>query len=556
MNEEQNLQPPMMEPQQVGGPMPAPTPQNADPAVQPVGVVNQAPAVEPVMQQPAAPMQPETALAGSVPPSVPKKMPKGLIIGVLAAVVVAVAAFCAFKFLAPTPYKIYKGMIKETFAQGREILGFNNDDVNSATISGNLLVDTNIDGMDGLGDYSYDFLYGYDIKNNKMELMLGLKEKDKTILDAFAYILNDQLYVKSDKLLDYPISFGEVDINLEELMEEIPMDDIEYLYDKLEEALINSLSEDDFETTTKKVKVDGKEVEVKDNYVVISGKNINKILKGFLNTFKNDSKTLDILANMTGEDSSTIKEMIDMILEQDLSMFDVKIRLSIYTKSLLNKSAGYAIKIEDEEILNVVMDGDKGVVEMNLGDIKYTADINGKVADIKLEMYGEELVTGKITSVSDEETKVELNADGVLMNFSIVYKQESKKVETLVLDVELKPEDEDIGEYIKVKLSLRSELDAKVADVNVNDAQDFEDLDTEDLTSALENLLEIIEDTPIYSIVEMVMEEYEDSYYEDDYYDDYYDDDDYYFDEDDYYYDEDDFDLDFDEDNFYYDDTY
>ena len=117
MNEEQNLQPPMMEPQQVGGPMPAPTPQNAAPAVQPVGVVNQAPAAEPVMQQPAAPMQPETVLAGSVPPSVPKKMPKGLIIGVLAAVVVAVAAFCAFKFLAPTPYKIYKGMIKETFAQ-------------------------------------------------------------------------------------------------------------------------------------------------------------------------------------------------------------------------------------------------------------------------------------------------------------------------------------------------------------------------------------------------------------------------------------------------------
>jgi len=531
MEKEQNVQPnvqPNIQPdQQLGGQETAPV----------------TPEAAPVTEVPVQPQQAVVEATMGHSTKGAKKIPKGAIIGVIVAVVVAIAAFVGIKLLSTSPYGVYKGVIKEAFSKGREILGFDNEQEDSAVISGNLKIESNISGMEEISTYSYDYLLGVDTANNKAELMLGLKENGTTVLDAFIYLLNNRAYLKSDKIYNSVLDLGSTTLDFSGLSTDYSVEDIEYLYDKLEEALINSFDNDDFESQSATIKVDGKDVKVKENYVNITGKNLNKVMKGFINTFKNDKKALEILAKITTTDSSSIEAMLSSLLEVDLSATEGKVKISIYTKSMLNKVTGYALEFDGEQVIYAGFDGEKGEIVITGNDTELIAEKDGNVTAITIKEYGDVAISGKITKVSDDEIKVEINLDGGVVTVNIVNKEESKNVSTQNIVVAI---DNDYNESLKITLSNKIDTSAAVADINVSGAKDINSLSETEISEMTEELLTIIEKTPFYSIIESLMGNYGSVE------DDYFYGEDFYFDEDDFYY-EDDY---FYNDDYYYDDSY
>ncbi|MBQ6840720.1 MAG: hypothetical protein IJO63_01205 [Bacilli bacterium] len=502
------------------------------------------PVEEPVA--PAAPVAPTLSVdpmlannlsqpsAAPTPQATPKKKSskKGLIIGLLVAVVIAVAAFFGLKFFMVTPQKVYTTFISETFAQGKKLLGFDQDLNKSMVYSGNIVLETNIEGLEDLNKYSYDYLMGLDIPNKKMELKVGLNEDNKELLSGFMYILDTNAYLNSSELYDKIISLGEIpEFDWDSLLNTNSLEEVEYLYDKLSVALQNAIPEEEIKSESTTISINGKDTKVTENYFELTAKNINIVIERLINTFKNDDKALEILARYAGIDKEQLKIQLDSAitsLKVDTSA-DGTVRVSLFTKGKTTL-AGYSVKVTaDGETLEVVrgaFEDGVGQVVIGLADTNLTIDLNKDTYSYTFNNNGLAIFSGTL-KVTENEAEFVITVEGMTFKFSTKVNESNDNLVSTTTVVELT-----MDEYnAKVTLNGKLEYGASVASVDVSSAQPIEELDEYDLEEIEEKLMDILEDTALYELFEEYSDSlYEDSYYDDDYYEDYYEDD-YYDDE-------------------------
>lgn len=492
-----------------------------EPAIEPeketftASAVAQEPVAAPVLE-PAVTMEPaidslsiDPSLANGLPdvnsvpafepaPEPKKKKGKGALGFIVVLLVLAGVAFGVYQVFMNNPHNVYKTIVSKIFTAAKNSADAGIDMNVPFTISGNVKVETNIEGMDALKDYSFDYLAGIDIPNNKIEGMFGLNEKDNELLQVFAYFTDKKMFINSEKLYDKLLYVQEADFDLSELIDSELIQDQLYLYDVAEKAIVNALTKDDFEKQSTSIIINGAETKVTENYVVITAQNIGTIMARVLNTFKNDSKALDVLAEMSQVSKEEIISLIDEMLAEEYSGED-QVRISFYTKSLTNKVVGYAIKANDVEILKAAFEDEKGKLEIYADMAVATFEKNGNVIDATISYAGQVLGTGKITTVSENECTIEVSAMGVTGSISISSKEVSDNLSTQSLIVDFS-----LPKSLTFKLTLTNqiELNKAVANIDTSNAKDINDLTEYEQEQIASKLEEILKPTAFYGMLE------------------------------------------------------
>ena len=380
--------------------------------------------------------------------------------------IVLIVALCiclgGFYFYFSTPKKIVSSVINKAYEKYDEML---NKDVDfdiakdSIKVEGSLNFDTNVPGFDTIKDDVIKFNGGIDYKNKKAEGGLTLNEKNKTLAEVMAYLIDDNAYLTLGDDYKGLVNAGKTDfddvLNLEDSKTtNINKDDINYIVKAYKDILIDSIDEKDLEKSSDTIKIDGKDTKVTKVSYKLNSKNLEKLSKNIIDKTLDDKELLKKLAEITDTDVDDIKEELKESKENlEIDNDDLKMTLDIYTKGFMNTFVGLNLKVDKDNYLNVVVNKDDTKVTIKVGsettfvatikeynDEKIDVDYDVKVSGTK--------VSGNLTVTAKETKKNHYEGS---INFNVKY----------------------AGYNASVKMNYTMEIGAKIADINTSKAVDI-----------------------------------------------------------------------------------
>lgn len=246
---------------------------------------------------------------------------------------------------------------------------------------------------------NYD--YAVDYKNKLMNFDFKSTYNNEKLLDFNLYGENSKGYIflkdVYDKYLSTPIEGYEEIFNTTK-----NIDEVKTILSSVEKALNNALTNDDFVKGEETIKIDGKDVKVNKDSLVLTNSNVNRITKSILKTLKDDADFISAVNKLSADESVDTKAAIEDALANmgDVDSEDKSvITFSIYTKGLLKEFVGFNFDVKDEEVMSI------SIVKSN-----------ENTYDIVAKQDNKELFTGSIkldvTKNSDSES---LNGE-VLIN--------------------------------------------------------------------------------------------------------------------------------------------
>ena len=385
---------------------------------------------------------------------VQKKSKVGIIIAILVVVLLGVGGYFGYKtFFATTPYE---NAITNAF----KILKNNKID-SVVKVSTNIKFDSKAEGMDFLKNYSLDYSVTTDVNNGSSLMNFGMLEKGNSILNANMFLKDDKIYVQSKELTDKTYYID--GILSKDSNSSINTDDLYYLVDVFEKALKESLKDEKPTKSDITLSLDGTSIKAKDNLYTIDKNNYKRVTENSVNVILNDEKAISILAKFTGSEASEIKKELEEAKNDD--SFDETAKISVYTKGFLNEFVGFNIEDEEGTYLRYIVDGKKESLVFAMDkDNRLSIVGNDEVADIKLVVNAEEVVTGKVTTKDNEST--------IVIN---------------------------IPEVATITITMKVENNAKMESFDTTNAVSANDLTEEELTSIETNLENILKKTELYT---------------------------------------------------------
>ncbi len=532
-------------------------PQENSPSVEPAGMpVNDLGSVEkvpnPTPQEPApsfgAPiMEPPIVPNPTSQTTEPKKkkgINKGLLIAIIAILVVmiAVGGYAVYLFFGVSPKSVHDKVIDDLFASTYEFanqLAINNKDIKTFKQHAELSFDTNIDEISMLNDYSLKTDLQEDLVENYVNYKYSFLEKNKNLLETNIYQLNDKLYLDSKQLYDQVIELGNIGINLS-TSSLFDAEDITYLLDTLKKGIKDSFAKGKFTRNLETVKLNGKSIKAFNNSYVIDEAGYYSMLRSILSTFKDDEKSLQIIADFVNNiESSTlvdsmmtvntmedtqrkeitvddVKKSLDSLIAElentELSDPTAKIYFNVYTNMITNQPIGIKlISKNGEESTDLLeyYEEEKNSSLKIYTDYKKTSsfELNTKDtnAEFKFINEGETILTG---TLENTDTKSEL-----IVN---IHSQN----EQIIPDITLGMRAEVVDDTTKMQIKVAFDQDGKTNEiaVNMNFKTTFdEDLTKPDVSNAIptenvdaelftNNLMTALEDSNLYSIISEYLE--------------------------------------------------
>lgn len=445
----------------VDGMMGNPTSSVVEPAAATPAVGESAPSVVPKTVSPVDNTQvPVSTTVGTPNPTgfedVQKKSKLGIIIAIVVVLLLGVGGYFGYKtFFTSSPYE---NAITSVF----KLLKDNKVDSN-VKIDTTIKIDSKMEGFEFLNNYSINYSEFADIKNNSSLMKFDLLEKGSSLIDVAMYLKDNKAYIQSKKLTDktyYSDDFMPSDDTT------IKMDDIYYLADVFEKALKEALKEETATKSDATLSINGNSISVKEHLYTIDKSNIKRVTTNMVNVILNDQKALDILAKISGEEVSDIKK--DLEESKNDTDFDGKLKISIYTKGLVNTFAGFNFEDEDGASIKYVVDGDNESLIISLDkDNRLSVIGNKDTADIKLVISGEEFVTGKVT-VKDDVTTITIS----------------------------------MQDSLTITITMKVQENASLETFDTANATKFEDMTEEEMTAIITKFSEIFENTELYTMLE------------------------------------------------------
>ncbi|MBE6161116.1 MAG: hypothetical protein E7158_02705 [Firmicutes bacterium] len=433
--------------------------------------------------------------------------------------IVLIVALCiclgGFYFYFSTPKKIVSNVINKAYEKYDEIA---NKDVkfdiakDSVKVEGNLNFDTNIPGFDTIKNDVIKFTGGIDYKNKKAEGGLSLDEKNKTLADIMAYVIDGNAYMTLGDDYKGLVNVGKSDfedvLNLEDLEKtKIDKDDINYVVKAYKDILIDSIDKKDLEKSSDTIKIDGKDTKVTKISYKVNKKNLEKLSKNIIDKTLSDKELLKKLAKITDTDVEDIKDSLkeakdDLEIEDE----DLNMTLNIYTKGFMNDFVGLDLKIDKDNSLNVVVNKDNTKVTIKAGnEMTFVATIkeyNDEKIDIDYNVkVATTTVSGNLTITAKETKKDHYKGS---LNFTVKY----------------------AGFNASVKMDYTMEIGAKIADINTSKAVD-QNKAYYDLQIASNKILNRLQSSNIGTIISSFADSFEEEDDDDDYSSYNYDDEDY-----------------------------
>lgn len=359
---------------------------------------------------------------------------------------------------------------------------------------------SNLEELKAFTDFTYDIGLGVDIKNEKLNMNVGVS-KNNTSLNLSAAFQNDKLYLKSDELFDKVLDlgsneiFGDLDLSVfEELKTNIvSIDDIKYLLKSMKDILVSNINNKNVTSTNETFTVEGKEYKGKKIILHVDNEFKNQLLDKMIN----DEKMLDILSKVAGEEKEDIKVELEEFKKEEVKASDIEI---LTDKS--NKIVSASIKEKEASITLTNVDS---TVKLEL-----KADTNSFVVTIK-----DELVSIKVYESDKELLVLDLNKDtltaklnieeldtkgNLVMELKNINKKDKEVSADIVMDVNVTSDGENVQLGIDGALKVST---GELSLMNVSDAVSVDSLTSEDQAQIMEKLVDILDKFGLSDLIAM-----------------------------------------------------
>ena len=291
----------------------------------------------------------------------PKPKKENKIVLPLIIILILIAGVVAVYFLVfNNPKRIFSKTISKGFSYLYENLdNVNKYDTTSGTVSLSYELTSEDENMQSVFDMvngiDFNFAYTVDYKNKLMNFDFDSTYNNEKLLNLSVYGENGKGYVLLKDIYDKYLS---TDIEgYEEIFNTTKnQTEVKTILKSSEKALNKALTNDDFIKSEETIKINGKDVKVTNNALVLNNKNFNRISKSVLTTLKNDADFISAVNKISNDESvdtkATLENAIANIGEVDPDD-KTTITISIYTKGILKEFVG--LNIEEKEKTTTVI---------------------------------------------------------------------------------------------------------------------------------------------------------------------------------------------------------
>lgn len=310
-------------------------------------------------------------------------------------------------------------------------------------------VNLSFDAIKDLG-MSLDISSNIDRQNKIANVSLNTIYNNQDLLNLKAYVQDENVYIDLGKLYNKLITLPVADYD--SIFESSNNENVKTLIKELKNEISKSLENKYFEKANKKITVNGKEITVTENTLVLNAKNSKEIALTILKNIKNNDKMIKALEYVYDMTEKEIKEYIEQAINeinnQDVTSKD-EIRISLYTKGILKEYVGLFITDgkDSKEYISVIKD-------------------------------------------TTDTFKIAVNIDNTKIDATI---KETKENNKYTYDIKVVSEPNEVS----FKIAYNIDYDNKVTKIEVKNSIDYTEMDEEDYNAIINNLSE----TPLYSLL-------------------------------------------------------
>lgn len=359
----------------------------------------------------------------------PKPKKKNKMVLPLIIILILIAGVVAVYFLVfNNPKRIFSKTISKGFSYLYENLdNVNKYDTTSGTVSLSYELTSEDENMQSVFDMvngiDFNFAYTVDYKNKLMNFDFDSTYNNEKLLNLSVYGENGKGYVLLKDIYDKYLS---TDIEgYEEIFNTTKnQTEVKTILKSSEKALNKALTNDDFIKNEETIKINGKDVKVTNNALVLNNKNFNRISKSVLTTLKNDADFISAVNKISNDESvdtkATLENAIANIGEVDPDDKTI-ITISIYTKGILKEFVGLNIEVKEEtttfisfiktneNTYSLVAKQDNDEVLNGTIKLDVKNDSNGGNSNVELTMDIPKIMSVKLDVKSTVKHNVEFN---------------------------------------------------------------------------------------------------------------------------------------------------
>lgn len=345
---------------------------------------------------------------------------KFLIIGFLVVIAIAVGLYFGYKKLNNDPMVIYKdsinGIYKVLNNGIKDIKENSLEDFDIAkepiNVELNAKFESNMSELKNFVGLNYHFDVGMDLANKKMNVDLGIKDNNDSIINLILSVINKNIYLKSPEIYNKVLDLGEEDIfenmNFDSYLKvngnnaTFNYDNYSYILKELKTIIIDSLDKNKFKMENETITINEKEYKAKKAIYNLDKENIKRTLEFIKKRILKDEKLIKAIAESVGITEESLKES----LNENINMNDYyDVIINLYTDKLNNLIAG-SIIIDNEE--NIRFDYIKDEFNLEIKDdnnsLEFTKEANGNLIFTCKE--GNDNLIKLIFEGNDKELKV------------------------------------------------------------------------------------------------------------------------------------------------------
>lgn len=313
------------------------------------------------------------------------KNTKGLMIGGIVLVVLLFLTVLAYLLIPTKPKKVFTTAIEKVYNTSKE-------NQTKEFTGGKFTIKTDLHSnktneekiLEILNNLNISIDYKVDTNSKRMHMALDSDYKEKDLLKASIDIKDNNAYVFLEdiysKYLSVPVE------GIEEMFTAFEkIKDYETLLKQVKNALDKSLKEEYFSKESATITLNGKNVKVTDNQLVLNEKNVKEIANVLSDELNNEEfiKSYSAFTDCTEEET---KEMLESLKTEEIDLEGETLIVSIYTKGLQNKFAGIAFKDESDRISILKNTETNYTYEIKMDNKNYKGDVEIKENEKNINM--------------------------------------------------------------------------------------------------------------------------------------------------------------------------
>lgn len=368
---------------------------------------------------------------------VKKEPSKKIFIGLFLVIVVIIIGGILFIATKNNPKKIFDNAVEDVFTT----LIKNTNEISEETVSGSFKIKTDIESKEEdqntilniINDLDIKMDFEMNYKEKAENIFLDTQYKNKDLLALSIYAKDKDIYIDLKDIFDKYLhtSIEEVD----ELTLNLNKEDYKTVLEEIESALKKSFKKEYFTSENTTVFINNKDEKVLKNSLVIDEKN-GKEMANTIADELNNKEFISAFSHIFGIEEDELKDSLDSIKNEDFTLEDGNVIVSIYTKGVQKSFVGFEVK-DNADTIQILKDTDtkysyqvissdfnfKGTIEATTQDknthmvlsLEYE-DIKGTITIDYSYQYGKKIEEKEFTNVLEIENLTDSDTEEILKN--------------------------------------------------------------------------------------------------------------------------------------------